>query len=248
MVLGLPPTRTGPELASLPAHPDTALMTDIHVFADNGDRHILQVDCPGENYCVLHGLDGRRTRLPVEPLTDDTDTVRPVMHNGFFDMAQTRSDDGTVFGYGGWLDHRSFDVAYLRGTDYLATGGASVGVRTGSNPSPAGIKGSATWLGSMVGGATGARNGAMYQGGAGLEYYFDRQTLDVVFFRIVNLTTGAARANIRWDDLPVRGGQFRQSGAHKVRGSFYGPGHAEAGGVFDTQGIVGAFGVKRQPE
>ena len=36
-----------------------------------------------------------------------------------------------------------------------------------------------------------------------------------------------------------------QSGA-RIQGGFYGPDHAEAGGIFEQSDIVGAFGVKRQ--
>ena len=36
-----------------------------------------------------------------------------------------------------------------------------------------------------------------------------------------------------------------QSGA-RIQGGFHGPGHAEAAGIFEQSGIVGAFGAKRQ--
>ena len=36
-----------------------------------------------------------------------------------------------------------------------------------------------------------------------------------------------------------------QSGG-RIQGGFYGPGHAEAAGVFEQSGIAGTFGAKRQ--
>ena len=226
--LGLPPTLSGPALAAGTAWPDTVLATDVHVFPDSGGKRVVKSVPPAP-----------------EPLVDPGDTVRPVMSNSFFDLAQVRSADGTVFGYGGWLDASSFIVGRERVEGGLLVAATSVGVSSASNPQASGAAGTATWLGSMVGRGTGSADGALYQGGAGLEYDFAASTLDVAFFRIRDLNTGAARADIRWEDLAVRNGRFVHPGPHMIRGTFYGAGHAEAGGVFESRGIAGAFGAKR---
>ncbi len=38
----------------------------------------------------------------------------------------------------------------------------------------------------------------------------------------------------------------RGHGSHRVRGGFYGSGHARAAGIFVQSNVVGAFGTKRQ--
>ena len=52
-----------------------------------------------------------------------------------------------------------------------------------------------------------------------------------------------------WTGIPVSGGRFSTgtAGRDHLAGSFHGPGHEEAWGVFDTGGHVGAFGAKRAP-
>lgn len=50
-----------------------------------------------------------------------------------------------------------------------------------------------------------------------------------------------------WADMAVEGGRFDSgdAGTDYLAGSFHGPGHAEAWGVFDTKGHLGAFGARR---
>ena len=50
-----------------------------------------------------------------------------------------------------------------------------------------------------------------------------------------------------WDDMPVTDGRFASDvGGVRMEGSFHGPNHEEAYGVFDTGAYVGAFGAKRR--
>ena len=52
-----------------------------------------------------------------------------------------------------------------------------------------------------------------------------------------------------WSGIPISGGRFSTgtAGRDHLAGSFHGPGHEEAWGVFDTATHVGAFGAKRAP-
>ena len=74
--------------------------------------------------------------------------------------------------------------------------------------------------------------------------------LDAAFSGIRNIDRGTAHSTetVIFSDLEVGAdGTFSrgQSGA-RIQGGFHGPGHAEAAGVFEQSGIVGAFGAKRQ--
>ena len=50
--------------------------------------------------------------------------------------------------------------------------------------------------------------------------------------------------DIVWNGLDVRSGAFTDN--YTIGGSFYGPDHEEAGGVFDRGPITGTFGAKRE--
>ena len=42
-------------------------------------------------------------------------------------------------------------------------------------------------------------------------------------------------------------GTWRKGGrGHRIHGALYGPGHAEAAGIFESSDIVGAFGAGRE--
>ena len=52
-----------------------------------------------------------------------------------------------------------------------------------------------------------------------------------------------------WADMALDEGRFASgsAGTDWLSGSFHGPGHEEAWGVFDTTAHVGSFGARRQP-
>ncbi len=130
----------------------------------------------------------------------------------------------------------------------LRTGMAG-GDLTGSRPT-----GSATWQGLMVGTtATGEGAGDRLQGTAALNWDMEAGNgIDIAFSGIVNVDRGAAHLTpaVLFFDVPVdAGGTFRSGvSGDQVQGSFYGPAHAEAAGVFEQPNIVGAFGATRQAE
>jgi len=113
------------------------------------------------------------------------------------------------------------------------------------------LTGSATWLGIMVGTpVAGDERGDRLVRTAALNYDMTAGGLDAGFSGIENIDRGTAHGveAVIFSDLEVapdwafsRG----QSGA-RIQGGFYGPGHAEAAGIFEQSGIVGAFSAKRQ--
>ena len=55
---------------------------------------------------------------------------------------------------------------------------------------------------------------------------------------------GARMPSLRWNDLHVNGdGSFGDR--RTLQASFYGPNHEEAGGIFTTDALIGAFGARR---
>ena len=109
----------------------------------------------------------------------------------------------------------------------------------------------ATWRGLMVGTPRdGALRRNVLQGDAALTYTLGSGALDAAFTDIWNLDTGAAHSTstLRFDDVPVAHDGTYEAGltGNRIQGGFYGPDHAEAAGIVEQSGIVGAFGAKRQ--
>ncbi len=123
--------------------------------------------------------------------------------------------------------------------------GSIAGNDTGSRP----VGGSATWRGVMVG-ADYARNEG-FQGDATLTADFAASNVDVAFTNIHEAMTGSPRNSIRFNDVPFTADGFSsgsRTGSRFIDGTFYGPNHAEVGGVFETDNgnKFGFFGAKRQ--
>lgn len=160
--------------------------------------------------------------------------------------------DLDVYNYGGWMRHNIFMVQEMTVTSGIVEGlgmhyGVSIGVASNAPPSPTG--GSATWSGVMVGmDNAGADRGNVIQGDAGITVDFDALHADVAFTNVHDLTAGTMRDGNTWNDAPITS-QGTFSGANgpedRVGGRFYGPGHEEAGGTFEYDGITGAFGASR---
>jgi len=168
------------------------------------------------------------------------------------------------------MDESSFAVETGANTRGVGSSGAgALGDLTGSAPAA-----DATWRGLMVG--TGAQDGNnllqgneacavfagrscapdlpqrdnLLQGDATLTFTAADNQIDATFSDIKNLDRNTAHSvtEVRFRDVPVRNnGRYRQgAGADKIEGAFYGTGHAETAGVFEQQGIVGAYGAKKQ--
>ena len=137
--------------------------------------------------------------------------------------------------YGRWLDDSVFG---------LADGAVAVSFGAWPATNPAGI-GGGVWKGPVVG--LERASGQRVEGSAELRIGdFASPEVDIAFTGMTD-SAGAARSDMRWDDIPVARGAFRSSGATgSIEGRFYGAGQGEAGGVFERNGIVGAFGAQRE--
>ncbi len=102
----------------------------------------------------------------------------------------------------------------------------------------------------MVGApAAGASRGDRLQGDALLTYSFGSRMLNAAFTDIQNIDRLRAHSvsSVRFSGVPVdKRGQFRAGlEGNRIQGGFYGPGRAEATGVFEQSNIVGAFGARK---
>lgn len=111
---------------------------------------------------------------------------------------------------------------------------------------------SASWSGVMVGAP---RDGAFHDnvlvGDAELTYNYSDMggTVAATFSNIVDLERRVAHStpNVRFDDVPVSpNGSYRMgTSGDRIMGGFFGLSHDETAGVFEKEGIVGAFGARR---
>ena len=108
-----------------------------------------------------------------------------------------------------------------------------------THPNSLPLTGSATWRGDMAGLDANSR---AVRGAAEI-------TVADLSDPLADVTlTPRARAAMRWNGLPVIGGKFSEELRRDdyIRGEFYGRSAGEAGGVFERNGVVGAFGAERE--
>jgi hypothetical protein len=70
--------------------------------------------------------------------------------------------------------------------------------------------------------------------------------VDVSFTGIRDVTAGTALPDMGWHDVSLIDGAFNDGSSPTISGAFYGPVQQEVGGVFDRDGVTGAFGARRQ--
>ena len=73
---------------------------------------------------------------------------------------------------------------------------------------------------------------------------FARPDVDVALTGIAD-SGGRARADLRWNDIPLANGAFRSNTAGSIEGRFYGNDHREVGGILERDRLLGAFGASR---
>lgn len=195
---------------------------------------------------------------------DRMETSFPDPINGM-DMfrGEIRPEIGHTFElYGGWGDHSAFYSLRYAPPQVVRTWGAAFGQLYEGKPTAA--QGSATWRGAMVGHTR--EDGIEVMGNSLLQYDFSDDTLDLALSEIEASSRTVTRGEsytgpkrFTWSDLPqnddgsfyIRGHGNDRAGTSLhpelgyVDGDFYGPAAEEFAGVFERDGVVGAFGGRR---
>ena len=197
------------------------------------------------------------TEIAGVPVQVDT-KYSPVMSYRGTSIAQSRGQvtapshpDFTLeeVGLGAWLDYSSFFVSGgavydgLREEGYLEAIVAQASAGESSGRRPQGISGTATWEGSMVAVDTEIRSAII--GASTVRVNLAQMDADVQRTNVTDIDARTRLPSFGWTDLPIAAdGTFGDGRTLEV--SFYGPNHEEAGGIFTTNSMIGAFGASRQ--
>ncbi len=242
------------------ARADSLMLSTMH--GETGDAEVpafrLLTRCSGTQCTVTEPLSGAIDTIDLvnTPLRQGAATAIGSKHGITLWWESSNHTGADLASLGAWLEHSSFAVLNESQTSDEGTVdvwyGIALGELAGTPPA-----GSATWLGIMVGtSAAGKARGERLVGDAALTWELPSggegsgPSLDVAFGGITNIDRGAAHTveTVLFENLAVGpDGTFSrgQSGA-RIHGGFHGPGHAEAAGIFEQSGIVGAFGAARQ--
>ena len=234
---------------------NTLLMGDrLAWFATDDDVERANTTCRGDACAAGFTALSRTTRFSLERSRWELSLLGARRGVGLFrqDLA---ADSNDYEAYGGWLEHSLFATRLTRFGDEAgpsagasAVFGYSLGFSSGNNP---GAEGSARWEGLMLGRDISASpgRGRAVRGDADVTVAFGAGTVtaDVAFTDIVDIETGDAQADMAWRGMAVEDGGFARRNApdDTISGRFYGPGEEEVGGVFERDGIAGAFGGRR---
>ena len=236
------------------ARADSLILSTMHGETGNAEvpAFRLLTQCGGSRCSVTEPLSGAvdTIELANTPLRHGAATAIGSKH-GITLMSESSTHTGAdLASLGAWMEHSSFAILNERQTGEEGTVDVWYGIGVGDLTDRP-LTGSATWLGIMVGTPiAGDDRGDRLVGTAALNYDMAAGGLDVAFGGIKNIDRGRAHSveTVIFSDLAVEpDGTFArgQSGT-RIQGGFYGPGHAEAAGIFEQSDIVGAFGAKRQ--
>lgn len=248
-------------------HSDTLLVGDLFTVRGDEQPTLTQYSCTGRRCATTNP----GANPPVEPQLLDiaTHTIFPgteydeIIRN-YRGVGLSRhtlpartigGSDWTFENYGAWLEHSALDnfvgTAMAANIALQSAYSVSFGDATGSNP-----EGNATWTGVMIGNTRPQpqhpeRRIQPLRGHATIGFNFGNNRLDIDFANIVNLATESAYPSFGFADVPVTNGVFPdpnrafdlQNAA--IAGRFYGPDHAEVGGVFTHSLGMGAFGARK---
>ena len=172
--------------------------------------------------------------------------------------------------FGAWMDHGFLLVDVYTGEGEIDFRYETLWFGDASDTSPVtAIGGTASWAGIMTGVTIEPLSdvGALVHGDAAItvtNLYADA-SVTVGFSNISRQDSGTVIADMTWSGLPLQGRSFgtddvRFDGEHgyaleadfgteaegSLFGHFYGPDHEEVGGLFNRDGIAGAFAAKRE--
>lgn len=233
----------GPTGPTIPV-PDTVVFGDALVVAQ-GQLFRPPSSCSASACTVT--FQGERATidlLDIDPNAPDVTVTGQQTRNGVQTGRATAGDKLNFDTFGMWGTYNTGTPlrgsTTLQGMNVQFAFPVSLGMGSGSNP----VSGSATWTGAMAGVKIGNSSlGAEVIGDAEMTVDLAAASLDLAFTSIAD-TSGVLSNDIRWQGVSMQNGSFSSSGG--LQGSFYGPNHEEAGGVFERDGIAGAFSLARQ--
>ena len=242
---------------------DSLILSTMH--GETGDAEVptfrLLTQCGGSRCTVTEPLSGTVDTIDLAdtPLRQGAATALGEKHGIALFQESSGHTGADLASLGAWMEHSTFAILSESQTGEDGTVGVRYGIALGELAGfpPGPIPGSATWLGLMVGTpVSGDGRGERLVGDAALTYDFPSggdvtgASLDLAFGGIRNIDRGTAHTveTVLFESLAVGPeGTFArgQTGA-RIQGGFYGPGHAEAAGIFEQSGMAGAFGARRQ--
>ena len=240
---------------------DSLILSTMH--GETGDAEVpafrLLTQCNGSRCTVTEPLSGTVDTIDLvnTPLRQGAATAIGEKHGIALFQESSVHTGADLASLGAWMEHSTFAILSESQTGEDGTVGVRYGIALGDLAGfpPGPIPGSATWLGLMVGTpVSGDARGERLVGDAVLTYQFPTEgsghTLDAAFGGIKNIDRGTAHAveTVLFENVAVaEDGTFaRGQSGERIQGSFYGPGHGEAAGIFEQSGIAGAFGARRQ--
>ncbi len=234
---------------------DSLIMSTIHGETTHPDfpRVRLRARCSGTRCSISHPVTGLTATVRLADFefpASDTEAVG-TKHGITLMSGTAQRQDYVLTGFGAWMRHGAFAMQTERGSAQGVSGNTRYGI-AGGDLTGTRLTGHARWLGLMVGTpATGSNRGDRLQGDAALSYDLSSDSLGVEFSTIKNIDRGTAHSTetVRFQNVRTGsgGGTFEAGlSGNRIQGGFYGPGHAEAAGIFERSNIVGAFGAKRQ--
>ena len=254
-----PPVETGTAQQArqqeIYARADSLIYSTIHVEVVLPDSTITfrQVsECSGAECALLDPVTGETDTISLdttELVLGDAEAIGSG-HGITLTSESSHYMGADMTSLGAWMEHGAFTLNSLRAVGDETESNLLYAIALGELTDRP-LTGSATWLGIMVGTPiAGDDEGDRLVGTAALNYDMSAGGLDAGFSGITSIDRGTAHSveAVIFSDLAVGpDGTFArgQSGT-RIQGGFYGPGHAEAAGIFEQSGIVGAFGAKRQ--
>lgn len=226
---------------------DSYILTTRTFESEGGEVFINVPVCAGAT-CTFRNASGRSVTEGLDDLVASTGTT--ILSRRGLTVLRTDDPENELNYLGSALNHSSFG-AVRRGAEigdeqYTIRYGASVGDSTGSRPTANG-----TWTGLMTG--IHWRGDDLLLGDARLVYTVSATGGSMIaeFSNIRNATRNRTHdiEFVRFSDISVAANGTFRSGAtaswgNWIQGGFYGDGHAEATGVFERAGILGAFGTR----
>lgn len=242
----------GARYDDIAARSNNLLYTDILSYTGEGEFDRSPAECAG-NLCVrghVYWSSGSRfffNPKTVEFLPDrqDISVAREASEN-----SRREYDD-----FGGWMDHAFFmsSANNILLDWHPSAGTSSVWAYVNGEVPHTNPTGKATWEGFVAARDSAARDDvrSVVLGDATVTVDLQDTEVfaDVRLTNMENSTTGGKYFDIVYEHMSVDTGRFlREYGENDyMRGGFYGPKHEEAAGIFESsQGLVGAFGAKKQ--